>query len=96
MIVQRTHYQKALAIAKELGAKEALEHTLKSGEYIPEDGLVADSIEHLSNAIQIAREVGDKQSEGVHLSNVGNVYNGSGQYPEAIDSYDSRTDFSKC
>ena len=69
-----THYQKALTIAKELESQRVSEHTLgKLGNVMQKCGLVAESIEHMMQALSnFARDIGDTQSEGVHLTNLGN------------------------
>ncbi len=42
------------------------------------------AILHFQQGLDLAREIGDHQSEGVALGNLGNVYNSTGQYKKAI------------
>ena len=42
------------------------------------------AIEYLEQALQIAREMGDRQNEGIHLGNLGNAYTNLGEYRKAI------------
>ena len=41
----------------------------------------------MRQAIQIAQEIDDVLEEGIHLSNLGNIYKAVGKFPEAIESY---------
>jgi len=45
------------------------------------------TIEAHENCLRIAREIGDRQSEGGALGNLGNAYYNLGQYERAIDFY---------
>ncbi|MDZ8225908.1 tetratricopeptide repeat protein [Nostoc sp. ChiVER01] len=45
------------------------------------------AIEFLQESLEIKREIGDRDGEGVSLGNLGNAYNFLGQYQRAIDFY---------
>ncbi|MFH1014332.1 MAG: tetratricopeptide repeat protein [Nitrospirota bacterium] len=46
--------------------------------------LYAKANNHLAQALKISRDIGDKQREGIHLGNLGLVYNSLGRYSTAI------------
>ncbi|HHS97440.1 MAG TPA: tetratricopeptide repeat-containing protein, partial [Chloroflexi bacterium] len=45
-------------------------------------------IEHYEQALAIAREIGDRRGEGIHLGNLGNAWADLGEVRKAIDYYE--------
>ena len=66
------HYDEALAIARELGSKKTIGSNLGSlaNIYFRISSRLTESIEYMRQAIQIAQEIDDVLSEGIHLSNL--------------------------
>ena len=50
-------------------------------------GQYAKAIEHHTQALAIARETGDKRSEGITLGNLGSAYDALGQHAEAVEHH---------
>lgn len=46
-------------------------------------------------ALEIAREIGDKRSQGINLGKLGNVYYSQGQYERAIELYTQALDIAR-
>ena len=46
------------------------------------------AIDSFKQALSIAREIGDKQKEGIWLGSLGNAYQNLGDYQKAIDNYE--------
>jgi len=51
-------------------------------------GQVEKAIEYYEKALEIAREIGDRQGEGADLGNLGNAYSDLGQVEKAIEYYE--------
>lgn len=51
------------------------------------------ALKHYSAALEISREIGDRQNEGIWLGNVGCVYEAQGRYREALVQYSSALGF---
>jgi len=48
-------------------------------------GNIKESIQYYSQALNFAREIGDRQQEGIALGNLGLTYDDMGEYQQAID-----------
>ncbi|MBD2297572.1 tetratricopeptide repeat protein [Nostoc sp. FACHB-190] len=53
------------------------------------------AIEFHQQSLEISREIGNRNSEGLSLMNLGNAYNSQGQYQEAMDFYQQSLDIAR-
>ncbi|MEH2310182.1 MAG: tetratricopeptide repeat protein [Nostoc sp.] len=58
-------------------------------------GQYQQAIELLQQSLDIAREIGDRNSEGLSLMNLGNAYNDLGQYQQAIELLQQSLDIAR-
>jgi tetratricopeptide (TPR) repeat protein len=54
-----------------------------------------EAINYTKQALEIAREIGNRQSEGVWIGNLGNSYNSLGRYQEAISCYEQALEIAR-
>ncbi|MBC6434261.1 tetratricopeptide repeat protein, partial [Nostoc sp. HG1] len=58
-------------------------------------GQYQQAIDFLQQSLDIAREIGDRNSEGKSLANLGNAYGSLGQYQQAIEFYQQSLDIAR-
>jgi tetratricopeptide (TPR) repeat protein len=76
----------ALAKAEQLTQLGKIEHAQGNND---------EALRCFQGALEIAREMGDKSSEGVTLGSLGSVYRGQGQYKRAIEFYTQGLDIAR-
>ncbi|MEH2401346.1 tetratricopeptide repeat protein [Nostoc sp.] len=83
---------------EELGARENWNYwaALTSlGNAYQSLGQYQQAIKYHQQHLKIAREIGNRNSEGTALGNLGNAYDSLGQYQQAIDSYQQCLDIAR-
>ena len=58
-------------------------------------GQVDKAIKYYEQALEIAKEIGDRKNEGAHLGNLGSAYYGLGQVDKAIKYYEQALEIAK-
>jgi len=83
------YYEKALAIAQEIGDKRGEGNRLGNlGNAYSDLGQVKKAIEYYEKALAISQEIGDRRGEGADLGNLGNAYSDLGQVKKAIEYHE--------
>ncbi|CAG0974305.1 Transcriptional activator NprA [Methanosarcinales archaeon] len=83
------YYEKALAIAHEIGDRRGEGADLGNlGNAYSDLGQVEKAIEYYEKALAIAHEIGDRRGEGTHLGNLGLAYSHLGHVEKAMDYYE--------
>ncbi len=83
------YYEKALAIAQEIGDRRGEGIWLGSlGLAHNNLGEVEKAIDYYEKALAIAQEIGDRRNEGIWLGSLGLAYNNLGEVEKAIDYYE--------
>ncbi len=79
------YYEKALAIAQEIGDRRGEGNRLGNlGLAYSDLGQVEKAIQYYGNALAIAQEIGDRRGEGAWLNNLGFVFQNEKKYREAL------------
>jgi tetratricopeptide (TPR) repeat protein/transcriptional regulator with XRE-family HTH domain len=85
------YYQEEISLCKKLLGKCGYEIDVKCWNGIGNGyiylGNYSEAIQAYENSLKIAREIGDQQSKGRILGNLGLTYESLGQYKRAIDFY---------
>jgi tetratricopeptide (TPR) repeat protein len=80
------HYQRTLAITREIGDRRGEATALGNlGNCFADLGQTQTGIEHYEQALAIDRESGDRQGEAIHLGNLGLCYADLGQTQTAME-----------
>jgi tetratricopeptide (TPR) repeat protein len=83
------YYEKALAIAREIGDKRSEGTWLGNlGNRSSNLGEVRKAIDYYEKALAISCEIGDKEKEGLWLGSLGNAYADLGEVRKSIDYYE--------
>ena len=90
------YYEKALAIAEEIGDKKGKGGDLGNlGLAYYSLGDYRKVIDYYEKALAIAEEIGDKKGRGARLGNMGVAYSDLGDYRKAIDYHEKAIDIYK-
>ncbi len=82
------YYEKALAIAQEIGDRRNEGNWLGNlGLAYSDLGQVEKAIQYYEKALAIAQEIGDRRGEGAWLNNLGVVFKDEKKYKEALACY---------
>ncbi len=80
-----THYQRALAIRREIGDRAGEGTTLNNISQIYKAwGRYEEALKTLEESLAIRREIGDRAGEGTTLNNIASLYHAWGRYEEAL------------